>query len=222
MGKLLDMNGNVIENNTLLEKARSAGKRESENIDRMLDLVHISNEALCYLYNFPHDDEYIDSERPKWETYVDAINNQRGLGPEQVEKAKAIREDLKVGKRVVVVYGERPFCESIPIGKLNKNGNASGWVGRINSFDLTNMYESNFFSFDGMVYARIGLTDARELTHNELESWAMSNLMYFHHRFRKPFDSFLNRISSQGTEEFLIYQPYFNLDYCMLPNTKVE
>jgi hypothetical protein len=221
MGKILDMNGNIINDGyTLLERARLAGKRESENLDRMMNLVHLNNEALCFLYNFPHDDEYVVDERPNWETYVDVINNQRGLGPEQIENARIIRSDLEKGEKVIVVYGERPFCDSLPLGRLEKNGNASGWVGRVNSFDLTNINESNFLSLDGKVYARIKLTDARELTHDKVEAWALNNIMYFHHRFREPLDSFFDKIrsSSKDTEEFLIYQPFFNLDYCRIPN----
>ena len=159
-------------------------------------------------------------EQPEWEAFVDRVIKQQ-LGMEDpVKYARLLRSDLLQGEGAIVVYGERPFYESIPSANVTKKGQAAGWIGTVDSFELTNTQGSNLLSPDGRSYARIQLVGAQPFTHNELRHWDAANTSFLQSYRTNCLDSFFKSIQRKRGDTLqtaLIYQPYFNVDYIVLP-----
>lgn len=221
MGKLLDMTGKVIDDTedppSLLEVVKEMPKEWRTCLERCMELVNLNYAGNLYLYSMPTEEEIYCEEMPRWEAYISAVNNQYLANPDDVEKCRWMRSDLEVGRKAIVVFGERPFYESVPTGKtVKKKGNSFGVVGKVKSFDVTNSHHSKLLSLNGLSYVRIELVEPAELSVEELVEWNGCMITYVHLGERSPLDSFYKKMNLKPTStdsERLIYKPFFNLDY---------
>ena len=224
----LDEKGNIIEKpETLVEILKVEAPELHDKFEKMVAWKQNMNAYRFFLYSFPSDKEIELPEKrgPDWENYIAAINNQAGL-KEAMPTIELLRDEKRdiTGDKAVVVHSDRPFYDTL-LTKGKKIGSAEGWVGKIESRDLTDIENAKFYSYDGKIYQKIVLTNARKLSKKELIDWASANLMFaLHHHNTEGAIACVEKLekSKLGKERVVVYDKYPNIDYCILKHVLKE
>lgn len=224
----LDEKGNIIEKpENLVEMLKVKSPELHDKFEKMVAWKSNMNAYRFFLYSFPSDKEQglPDKKRQDWERYISTINSQAGL-KEAMPIIELLRDEKRdiTGDKAVVVHSDRPFYDTL-LTKGKKTGSAEGWVGQIESRDLTDVENAKFYSHDGKIYQKIVLKNARKLSKKELTDWAASNLMFaLCHHDSEGAAACIEKLekSRLGKERVVIYDKYPNIDYCILKHVLKE
>ncbi|MFA5797458.1 MAG: hypothetical protein WC916_05475 [Candidatus Woesearchaeota archaeon] len=180
-----------------------------------------------FLNDTPSDNEVdlLGGRTPIWEQYISAINEQIGLKNVVgfLNLLKTGRSDI-IGDTALVLHSNRPFYDSL-LTEGERIGAAEGWIGTIESYDVTNLENSKFMSLDGKIYQRIALSNARKLTSQELSEFVLARIAYaWHHHNTEGLDACIAtlRKSKLGTEKIHIYDKYPNVDHLIFHHVLKE
>lgn len=225
----LDEKGNVIEEpESIREHLRKKSPELAQKLESLISFKINVNSYTQFLYNYPSEEELKSNEKrsQNWEEYIEAINSQLELRQVLpfINLLKNHEMDITDDK-VLVVHSERPFFDSLLIETEKRIGHAEGWIGKVESYDLTDVENAKFFSADGKIYQRFVLREARKLLEEELKEWVSSKILVIrHHDFTEPFDVCVKKLdkSPLGNERIVVYDKYPNIDHFILEHILKE
>lgn len=222
----LDNKGDVVESKGLLEALE---EKRPDLADRVHGLMEINIDLRAYvgyLYATPRTSDLKPGEvrSEDWEKYVQTIAEQPDI--EKILGLLLCRFDKKdlTDDKVVVVRSDRPFYDTLFVDEEHRIGTAEGWVGQVESFDITNTKLSNTCSMDGKVYKRFKLKNARPLTVKELKAWASACQLWAVLRNIEAYAALTKKLkeSPLGDQEALIYDKISNIDHAVLHHVLKE
>jgi len=225
----LDENGNLIEKpESLREHLKKKAPELSEKLEALWGWRQILDTYRFFLYSIPNKEELESCKKrdPKWEGYINIVNSQEGLEKvlSFIENSSNANMDI-TNDKVVVVYSERPFYDTLLIEDEKRIGKAEGWVGLVDSYDITDVEGAKFFSHDSKIHKRFVLRQARKLSEDELREWAGANIAYaFHHHNTHGIKACLEKLkeSALGNEKVVIYGKYPSIDHAILKHELKE
>ncbi|MBW2995982.1 hypothetical protein KY332_01645 [Candidatus Woesearchaeota archaeon] len=218
-----DEDGNLVEEpENLVDRLELASPEYS---DKLASLMNWKANFMTYkhfLYSSPSKEEHKREGRPNWEKYIQAIGFQQGFMEAFPMLDKREKRDL-TDDLVAVVQSDRPFLDTLNSEK--KIGKCQGWIGRVESYQITDMEDSEIFSHDGTVHQRFILNNARKLTEKELKEWDSAHFtqIVFHDQVQGIWD-ILDKIEKKpkGDKRVMLYDKYPNIDYYVLKHELSE
>lgn len=225
----LDAKGNIIEEpESLREHLREKSPELAQRMEGIISFKMNVNSYAHFLYNYPSEEELKSDEKrgPNWEEYIEAVNSQAELRQVLpfINLLKNNGRDITDDK-VLVVHSDRPCFDSLLIEPEKRIGHAEGWVGRVESYDLTDIENAKFFSADGRIYQRFVLREARKLSEEELKKWVGARIsVIMHHDFTEPLEVCIKKLdeSPLGSERVIVYDKYPNIDHFILKHILKE
>jgi hypothetical protein len=167
----LDKDGNFIKQpKDLMEKLKDDSPILANKLNSIIEWKQNLSIYKNFLYNFPSEEELKLDEKPNWESYIKLVDSQEGLEKivHSIDGLKRSKRDL-TGDKVVVIQSDRPLYDSLNSEK--RIGKAQGWIGEIESYDITTIEGAKFYSFDEKIHQRIILKNATPLSEDILKTW---------------------------------------------------
>ena len=203
LGRTLEKNAPI-----LAGKISSMDDDFKSALEDLFKMGTVIQKYASFLYSLPSN-----KNRQCWEQYIEVITNQIDLK----ENINFLRSDKlsKPGSRAIIIHADRPLFDSIPLHNGEKIGNAKGYIGTLN---YSEVIQDPFSVFDERIYNRVILSDALELTEEQLTEWAGNNLTYFHLRQRAPLDSTIQKFRNlpNGSKKVTLCDLFPNIDCCKL------
>jgi hypothetical protein len=224
MRQYVDEQGNIIQEPDLVDHLKERDSELGKRAENFHSKIALLKTFQRYLYAFPSESELNlrEGRGPAWEHFIQSVDAQDGLAEMigMLEDLKTDRRDLTRDK-VVVVHSERPFYDTLKIAKNAKpvGKSAEGWVGILESRDLTDVDGAKFCSLDGKIHQRIVLNKARRLSVKELEEFAIAAMIrYDNHHFDEEITACLKKLEKSpiGERKVMIYDKYPNVDLVVL------